>query len=231
MPCSRAHSAAADDIWMSSKVTRNELIAASARVGSVDAATNSGTSPSVVCRIGQGEVGEGRADHEVGTPVDELLGGQGGVVADLGDTHLDRATVDAAVAVGQLGDERHQVRAGDVDEADDVAEVHGHADPDRIAGRGLGAVLEIGAEDAVDVDRAAGRGFARLVTAASGRRLVVVAAGRGQQSERCNQCDRVLEPHRSPSSPRELEAQTVGRASVLGKQVVRDRTKGRAGGG
>ena len=104
---------------------------------------------------GQGEVGEGRADEEVGPPVEQLLGshtGSGGVATDVLDPDLDGRAVDAADAVDQVGEVGHQLGAGDVDEADHVAEVHGHADPDRIAGGGGPAVGEVGVEGGPDVD-------------------------------------------------------------------------------
>ena len=106
----------------------------------------------MVCRIGKREVGERRADQEVRAPVQKVFCGERSIVADFGDAHFHRAAVEAAAAVGELCDVGHQLRARDVDEADDVAEVHRHADADRVSARSLFAVAEIGAEDVVDVD-------------------------------------------------------------------------------
>jgi hypothetical protein len=69
--------------------------------------------------------------------------------------------VDAAGAVDQLGDPGDQVGTGDVDEPDDVGEVH--AMPTRM-GSPVGASAqfgEVGGEDGVDVDppRASPRPF------------------------------------------------------------------------
>ena len=105
--------------------------------------------------MGQGEVGEGRADEEVSPPVEQLLGGHaggGGIAADILDSDLDRRAVDTTDAVDQVGEVGHQLGAGDIDEADNVAEVHGHADPYGIAGRRGPAVGEIGVQGGPDVD-------------------------------------------------------------------------------
>ena len=101
------------------------------------------------------EVGEWWADEEVCAPVEEFLSGESGVVANFGDADFDWTAVNATGAVGQFGDVGHEVGAGDVDEADNVGEVHRHADLDGVTGGCIGAVVEVGAEDAVDVDRAA----------------------------------------------------------------------------
>ena len=117
----------------------------------------------------------------MGPPVEQLLGGHtggGGVAADVLDPDLDGRAVDAADAVDQVGEVGHQLGAGDVDEADHVAEVHGHADPDRLAGRRGPAVVEIGVQGGPDVDgldhglrprhsRLRGRGLRRSLSLSS----------------------------------------------------------------
>ena len=128
-------------------------MAASASVGSVEAATNSGTLPSVVWRIGRRKSANG-GPIEVRAPVEQLRSGERSIVPDLGDADFDGSATDAATAIDLFGDVWHEVRAGDVDETDDVAEVHRHADPDRIAAEAVGARrVGVCGEDGVDVER------------------------------------------------------------------------------
>ena len=87
-------------------------------------------------------------------PVEQLLGRECCVVADLSNSNLYRRAVDAARAVDLLTNERAQHRTRDVDEASDFGEVQGHTDLNEVAGWLCGTVVEVCSEDGVDVEPA-----------------------------------------------------------------------------
>ena len=90
------------------------------------------------------------------TPVEEFGRRQGGIGADFCNSDFHRTVIDTACTVGEVGYERYEFGARDVDESDDITEVHRHTDPDRVAARRVSTVVEVGAEDPGDVDSGVG---------------------------------------------------------------------------
>ena len=99
----------------------------------------------------QSEVGKGWTDDELCPPVEQLLGGKTGVVTNLGHTNLDRAAIDSAAAVDQLGNVGHQVRTRNVDEPDDITEVHRHAHTNRITRRHSSTTGQVSPQNRINI--------------------------------------------------------------------------------
>ena len=155
MPWSSAHSAAAVDWPRSVEGDQERIVLYVGERGLGRCGHEYGNLAAGGLQDRQGEVREGRTDEEVCSPVEQLLGrhtGGGGVAADVLDPDLDGRAVDAADAVDKVGEVRHQLGAGYVNEADHVAEVHGHADPDGLAGGRGSTVAQIRVQGRPDVD-------------------------------------------------------------------------------